>query len=98
VFIELKEDTMITVDAIVSQIQEVLEQLQPYFLMHGGRITFECYEESTGTVHVALSGSCDGCPSSGYTLTLLVEAELKKEVPQVMRVVASGLRDEEEEE
>jgi len=89
---------VISVDLIVSQIQEVLEQLQPYFLMHGGHITFERFEESTGTVYVALSGSCDGCPSSGYTLSLLVEAELKKEVPQVMRVVASGLRDEEDDE
>jgi Fe-S cluster biogenesis protein NfuA len=86
---------MITVEAITEQIQEVLEQLQPYFMMHGGRITFEKFDPVDGAVYVALSGSCDGCPSSGYTLTLLVEAELKKEVPQVMRVVASGLREEE---
>lgn len=87
---------MISTEAIVSQIEEVLEQLQPYFLMHGGHITFERFDPTDGVVYVQLTGSCDGCPSSGYTLSLLVEAELKKEVPQVMRVVASGLRDEEE--
>ncbi|MDQ5890467.1 MAG: hypothetical protein QG604_341 [Candidatus Dependentiae bacterium] len=87
---------MITADAIVAQIQEVLEQLQPYFMMHGGHITFERFDPTDGTVYVALTGSCDGCPSSGYTLSLLVEAELKKEVPQVLRVVASGLREEDE--
>jgi Fe-S cluster biogenesis protein NfuA len=86
---------MISNEAIVSQIEEVLEQLQPYFLMHGGHITFERFDPADGAVYVKLTGSCEGCPSSGYTLSLLVEAELKKEVPQVMRVVASGLREEE---
>ena len=86
---------MITTETIVEQIKEVLEQLQPYFLMHGGHITFERFDSADGAVYVKLTGSCDGCPSSGYTLSLLVEAELKKEVPQVMRVIASGLRDEE---
>ena len=89
---------MITTEAIVAQIEEVLEQLQPYFMMHGGHSKFESFDAASGTVHVALSGSCEGCPSSGYTLTLLVEAELKKEVPQVMKVVASGLREEDEDE
>jgi len=83
---------------VVSQIEEVLEQLQPYFLMHGGRIKFERFDEESGMVYVQLSGTCDGCPSSGYTLSLLVGAELKKEVPQVLGVVALGLRGEEEEE
>lgn len=87
---------MISPEAVSEQIQEVLEQLQPYFLMHGGRITFERFDPADGAVYVKLTGSCDGCPSSGYTLSLLVEAELKKEVPQVLRVVASGLREEHE--
>lgn len=76
---------MLTHEAIVAQIEETLEQLQPYFMMHGGHITFDRYEE--GTVYVRLSGACGGCPSSSYTLTLLVESELRKEVPQVSRVV-----------
>ncbi len=84
---------VISAEAISIQIQEVLEELQPYFLMHGGRITFDRFDPTDGAVYVRLTGSCDGCPSSGYTLSLLVEAELKKEVPQVMRVVALGLRD-----
>ena len=89
---------MLSPEVISEQIKEVLDQLQPYFLMHGGRITFERFDPADGTVYVQLTGSCDGCPSSGYTLSLLVEAELKKEVPQVMRVVAEGLRGHDEEE
>lgn len=76
----------LTNDQISEQIEDVLEQLRPYFLMHGGQITFDHFKD--GVVYVKLSGACGGCPSSSYTLNLLVEAELKKEVPQVDRVVA----------
>jgi len=73
---------MISVETITEQISDVLEQLQPYFLMHGGDITYD-----NGVVYVSLSGSCSGCSASEYTLKLLVEAELKREVPQVQKVV-----------
>lgn len=75
----------LTHEQIVQQITEVLEYLEPYFLMHGGKITFERYD--SGKVYVRLAGTCDGCPSSDYTLKLLIEQELKKEVPQVTEVV-----------
>ncbi len=70
--------------SIEQQIEEVLEQLQPYFLMHGGSIAFDHFDK--GTAYVKLSGACDGCAASGHTLKLLVEAELKREVPQVTQV------------
>ena len=76
----------LTHEQIIEQIEDVLEMLMPYFLMHGGNITLDRFEE--GTVYVKLSGACGGCPSSGYTLKMLVEAELKKEIPQVENVVA----------
>jgi Fe-S cluster biogenesis protein NfuA len=75
-------------EQVVEQIEEVFELLQPYFLMHGGMITLDRFDPEDGTVYVKLTGSCDGCPAQGQTLSLYVEAELKKEVPQVMRVVA----------
>jgi len=71
--------------SIEQQIEEVLEQLQPYFLMHGGTIAFDHFDN--GIAYVKLSGACDGCSASGYTLKLLVEAELKREVPQVTQVL-----------
>lgn len=74
----------LTNEQICEQIEEVLEQLMPYFLMHGGNIALDRFED--GTVYVKLSGACGGCPSSSHTLKLLVEAELKKEVPQVEKV------------
>ena len=76
---------MISEEEISIQIEEVLEELRPYFYMHGGNIIFVKYED--GKVYVRLQGACYGCFSSSYTLKLLVEDSLKKEVPQVKEVV-----------
>lgn len=81
--------TMLSKEDIESQIIEVLEQLEPYFLMHGGMISFSHFDEKDGTVFVTLEGNCGGCSASSTTLGLLVEGELKREVPQVKRVIAT---------
>ncbi len=78
---------MLTHEQISAQIEEVIESLRPQFYMHGGNIEFVDFSEE-GTVFVQLTGNCDGCPSSNYTLTLLVENSLKEEVPQVKKVVS----------
>jgi Fe-S cluster biogenesis protein NfuA len=75
---------MLTDEMISAQIKEVLDELRPQFLMHGGNIKLVNYEK--GVVRVQLFGACNGCPSSNYTLKLLVENTLKKEVPQVILV------------
>ena len=76
---------MLSTEKIVDQIQEALEELRPYFFMHGGNISFVKFED--GKVYVKLEGACSGCPSSSYTLKLLVEDTLKREVPQVHGVI-----------
>ncbi len=76
---------MLSNEKIVDQIQEALEELRPYFFMHGGDISLVSFE--AGKVSVKLSGACSGCPSSSYTLKLLVEDTLKREVPQVKEVI-----------
>ncbi len=70
---------------IRQQVEEVLEYLRPQFWMHGGNIELIRIEEDT--LYVRLFGACSGCPSSGNTLKLLVEAELAREVPQIKHVV-----------
>lgn len=76
---------MLTHDQILEQIEEAIEELRPYFYMHGGNIELVNFED--GKVFVKLSGSCEGCPASSYTLKLMVESALRKEVPQVKEVV-----------
>jgi len=76
---------MLSPEKLIAQINEVIDLLRPQFWMHGGNIELVKFEN--GTVYVRLHGACDGCPSSSYTLKLMVEAELKREVPQVKEVI-----------
>ena len=76
---------MISEQSIVEQIEEVLEELRPYFFMHGGNISFVSFKE--GKVYVKLQGTCSSCPASTYTLKLLIEDALRKEIPQVHEVI-----------
>jgi Fe-S cluster biogenesis protein NfuA len=43
---------------------------------------------SDDTVKVKLTGACAGCPMSTMTLKMGIEQILKKEIPEVKRVVA----------
>lgn len=76
---------MISEEKIISHIQEVLDELRPYFFMHGGNITFVKFENAK--VYLKLQGNCSGCSASHYTLKLLVEDALRREVPQVEEVI-----------
>ena len=82
---ELEKEIIFDDDKVEQQIEEVLELLRPQFYMHGGDIELLNYED--GNVYVRLEGNCDGCPASNYTIKLLVESTLKKEVPQVKKVI-----------
>lgn len=39
-------------------------------------------------VQVRLGGACQGCPSSGITLTMSIEAALKAKIPQIRFIEA----------
>ena len=43
--------------------------------------------DDEGFVHLHMLGACGGCPMSTATLTLGIEAELRREVPEVEGVV-----------
>ena len=72
-------------ELIAEQIHEVLEMLRPNFYMHGGNIEFVKFHK--GKVYVRLEGNCDGCPASNFTVKLMIESTLRREVPQVKEVI-----------
>ena len=76
---------MLTHEQIEQQIKEVLEDIRPYFYLHGGDIKYVAYEQ--GKLYVTLCGACEGCTSASYTLKWYVEEAVKKEVPQVLEVI-----------
>ena len=43
--------------------------------------------DEEGFVHLTMMGSCGGCPMSTATLTLGIEAELRRAIPEVEGVI-----------
>lgn len=68
------------------QVEAVLDSVRPALRADGGDIDLIDVTDS-GEVHVALQGSCRGCPFSQLTLATQVEATLKRELPEVTKVV-----------
>ncbi|WP_396144275.1 NifU family protein [Flavobacterium sp.] len=65
-------------DSTSQQIINILEEyVKPAVAADGGNILFDSYNEDTKRVKVILQGSCNGCPSSTFTLKSGIENMLK---------------------
>ena len=71
----------------LKRIEEVLDkQVRPSLRAHGGEIQVDRLED--GVLYVKLLGQCAGCPSADLTNETLVEAELVKALPEVVKKVS----------
>jgi Fe-S cluster biogenesis protein NfuA len=70
-----------------TKVTEVIDKLKPYLQADGGDIELVDVDDE-GVVKVRLQGACRGCPGARMTLKMGVEARLKKEIPEVVRVDA----------
>jgi Fe-S cluster biogenesis protein NfuA len=70
---------------LVAQIEDVIETIRPALHADGGDVEVVDFED--GIVYLQMQGSCGGCPLSTATLTLGIEAELRRHVPEVEGVV-----------
>lgn len=68
------------------RVEAVLDRLRPAIQADGGDLELIDVDQD-GVVKVRLLGACIGCPSSGMTLALGVERNLKDYVPQITSVV-----------
>jgi Fe-S cluster biogenesis protein NfuA len=65
-------------DVTSQQIINILEEyVKPAVAADGGNILFDSYDENQKRVKVVLQGSCNGCPSSTFTLKNGIENMLK---------------------
>lgn len=65
-------------DTTSQQIINILEEyVKPAVAADGGNILFDSYDENSKRVRVILQGSCNGCPSSTFTLKNGIENMLK---------------------
>ena len=71
-------------DTTSQQIINILEEyVKPAVAADGGNILFDSFDEQSKRVKVVLQGSCNGCPSSTFTLKNGIENMLKHYVPEV---------------
>ena len=65
-------------DTTSQQIINILEEyVKPAVAADGGNILFDSFDEKEKRVKVILQGSCNGCPSSTFTLKSGIENMLK---------------------
>jgi Fe-S cluster biogenesis protein NfuA len=65
-------------DSTSQQIINILEEyVKPAVAADGGNIVFDSFDEDSKRVRVILQGSCNGCPSSTFTLKNGIENMLK---------------------
>jgi Fe-S cluster biogenesis protein NfuA len=68
------------------KVEATLDKIRPSLQADGGDI--ELVSVNDGVVSVRLTGACGSCPMSVVTLRMGVEKLLKKEVPEMTRLVA----------
>lgn len=68
------------------RVSDVLDQLLPMVRLDGGDMELVDVDDR-GVVHIRLRGACVGCPSSGTTISLGIERNLRNQIPEVTGVV-----------
>jgi Fe-S cluster biogenesis protein NfuA len=71
---------------VMSRVEDVLEQIRPALHADGGDVELVEVDDE-GFVHLEMMGACGGCPMSTATLTLGIENELRRHVPEVEGVI-----------
>jgi Fe-S cluster biogenesis protein NfuA len=69
------------------KVEDVLNKIKPSLQADGGDVELIEVGED-GVVKVRLMGACGSCPMSQMTLKMGIEKILKKEIPEVVEVIA----------
>lgn len=71
-------------DELKLKIEELLNRLRPSLYSHGGNAHLA--EVGEDFVRLELEGACHGCPMSAITFGMVLEEEIKKQLPQIKNV------------
>ena len=71
-------------DAIIAEINRILDKVRPYLNSEGGDLEFIKYED--GIVYIKMLGACMDCGALDSTLKDGIEALLVEYVPEVIEV------------
>lgn len=70
--------------ALQTRVQNALSEIRPYILSDGGEI--ELVDIRNNIVSVRLTGACQSCPMSSFTMTMGIETAIKDHAPEIMAV------------
>lgn len=71
---------------MLEKIENVLnEYVRPKLSSHYGDVTVLKFND--GILEIKLTGQCSNCPSAKYTVENVIEATVKKYIPEVEKVV-----------
>ena len=74
-------------ELIIKKINETLDKIRPYLIADGGDVSFiELTDDLQVKVH--LSGTCENCQFSIYTLKAGVEQSILQEIPEIKSVLS----------
>jgi Fe-S cluster biogenesis protein NfuA len=77
-----------TLQELTIKVESALEEIRPYLISDGGNISL--IEIVDNVVKVKLEGTCGSCSINQMTLTNGVEATIKRNVPQIEKVIEVG--------
>jgi len=75
---------MTTVMTIEARIDAALDRIRPFIHRDGGDVWLVKVED--GVAYVQMIGACGGCPASNATLKNGIEAVVREDVPEIVRV------------
>jgi Fe-S cluster biogenesis protein NfuA len=79
--------SLITDTAVLTKVEDAIQQLRPFFEADGGDIRL-VEVTNDWVVRVRLLGACKECEMSNMTLKAGIEDAVKKAVPEIVRVEA----------
>lgn len=74
-----------TQKSIYERVEQVIERIRPAVQSDGGDLELVNVTDE-GVVQVRLHGACIGCPSSGMTLHMGIERNVREKIPEVTGV------------
>lgn len=72
---------------MIDRVEKALDTIRPYLEADGGNVkVIEITEDKV--LKLELTGTCSSCPMSTMTLKAGVEEAIKRDIPEITKVVA----------
>jgi Fe-S cluster biogenesis protein NfuA len=78
--------TSVNPPSVRQRVEEVINLIRPAVQADGGDIELVDVSDA-GVVQIRFHGACHGCPSSGMTLQMGIERNLRDRVPEVTSII-----------